>query len=237
MPRKKYIGLISSVPFESNALLNALDRKNKISLDVIEGRVGNNHCIHMTSGIGLTNAAHATTVLVDRYSPRTVILMGIGGAYPGSGLGMEDIAMAEKEIYADLGVPTKGGIYDIKETGFPLLKKGRKTYYNEFMLDRNLLRQSRGALADITLKTGVFLTVSRITTSGEEAQRLRKTYNAICENMEGAAVAHICARYGVPMIEIRGISNIVNDRDPGKWRKEAAAKKCQHAVLKLLHIL
>jgi len=35
--------------------------------------------------------------------------------------------------------------------------------------------------------------------------------------MEGAAVAHICSMYGIPVIEIRGISNIIEDRDMKKW--------------------
>jgi futalosine hydrolase len=237
MTRKKNVGLISSVPFESDFLLNSLDSKNKISPDITAGGIGGNPLIHITSGIGIANAAHAATILIERYSPRIIILMGIGGAYPGSGLGIEDIAVAEKEVYADLGVPTNEGHLSIKKTGIPLMRKGGKTYYNEFLLEKNLLRQSRKALSTLNPKTGVFLTVSRITVTRKKALQLRETYNAICENMEGAAVAHICTRYGIPMIEIRGISNIVDDRNPEKWRKEAAAVKCQKAVTELLTVL
>ena len=35
----------------------------------------------------------------------------------------------------------------------------------------------------------------------------------VAESMEGAAAAHICALYGVPFLEIAGISNMVADRD------------------------
>ena len=38
------------------------------------------------------------------------------------------------------------------------------------------------------------------------------------ESMEGAAIAHVAHLHGIPVGEVRGISNIVTDRDtkPGK---------------------
>jgi len=42
--------------------------------------------------------------------------------------------------------------------------------------------------------------------------------------MEGAAAAHICALYKVPFMEIRGISNLVTDRDRGSWQWTARSR-------------
>ncbi|MQA92922.1 MAG: hypothetical protein GEU90_22310, partial [Gemmatimonas sp.] len=57
---------------------------------------------------------------------------------------------------------------------------------------------------------------------------------ALCETMEGAAYAHVAAFYGVPFAEIRGISNLVEDRDTSRWRiaqgAEAAAEILALAV-------
>ena len=55
--------------------------------------------------------------------------------------------------------------------------------------------------------------------------------------MEGAAIAHICRIYGIPFVEIRGISNMVEDRDKGKWDIELASENCQKAVLHFLETL
>ena len=49
--------------------------------------------------------------------------------------------------------------------------------------------------------------------------------------MEGAAVAHVAHLYGVPVGEVRGISNIVTDRDTSSWRIAEAAAAAQEAVL------
>jgi futalosine hydrolase len=84
------------------------------------------------------------------------------------------------------------------------------------------------------VRIGAFVTVSTTTGTDKRAREIEKRFNAICENMEGAAVAHVCAMYGIPMVEIRGISNIVEDRDRSKWDIKKAAENCQKIILALI---
>jgi futalosine hydrolase len=49
--------------------------------------------------------------------------------------------------------------------------------------------------------------------------------------MEGAAIAHVAHLHGVPVGEVRGISNIVTNRDTTTWRLKEAAAAAQEAVL------
>jgi futalosine hydrolase len=51
--------------------------------------------------------------------------------------------------------------------------------------------------------------------------------------MEGAAAAHVCALYRLPFLEVRGISNLVEDRDRERWRIPLAAGAAQQAVGRL----
>jgi futalosine hydrolase len=51
------------------------------------------------------------------------------------------------------------------------------------------------------------------------------------ENMEGAAVAHVAHLHGVPVGEVRGISNIVTNRDTSQWKLKNAADLAQEALL------
>ena len=243
----KRIGLISATEKESRAILKTLRRIKGKSLAplVYEGKIGKTNIIHIISGIGKTNAAYAATLLIEKFSPSAVINFGIGGAYPSANLSAGDIAIADKEIYGDEGLWLKDGFHKADEMGAPLLKKGRNKYFNEFPLDKGLIKKAtkiipprpplvKGGWRDLKIKFGTFVTVSTVTGTVRRAREIEKRFNAICENMEGAAVAHVCAMYGIPMLELRGISNIVEDRDRSKWDIKTAAENCQKAAFVLL---
>jgi futalosine hydrolase len=143
------------------------------------------------------------------------------------------VALAESEAYADLGLPAGRGM---EAVGIPLLTRGRRKFYNEFPLDRTLLGRARRVLGRET-PAGLFLTVSSLPDSPRRARALGRRFGAICENMEGAAVAQTGLRYGVPVLEVRGISNRAGDRDRSRWLIEPAAKNAQQAVLDILPAL
>ena len=155
-----------------------------------------------------------------------------------SGLRVGDIAVAEKEVYADEGVLLKDGLHSFEITGIPLLKVRGRKYFNEFPADKRLGRQALKAACSIAhTKSGVFLTLSACTGTRKRAAELDGQFGPICENMEGAAVAHICRIYGIPFVEIRGISNVVEDRNMKKWDIKLAAENCQKAVLQFIETL
>lgn len=246
--KNRFIGLISSVPSEGRFLIKKLLHIKNRQLLLYEGKIYGKNIVYSISGIGKTNASHAATLLIEKYIPSLIINFGICGAYPSSGLKVGDIAVAVKEVYGDEGVILKDGFHGTDFIGIPLLRKGRKKHFNEFVLDKKLVKQSvnlshicstlaRGWMGDFKIKSGAFVTVSTCTGTNKRALDLEKRFGAICENMEGAAVAHICCLYGIPFVEIRGISNIVENRDINKWDIRLASENCQKAVMGLLNIL
>jgi futalosine hydrolase len=210
--------------------------------DIRAGKIGDNNVIHIISGMSKTNASHAATLLIERFSPSLIINFGIGGAYPSSGLRIGDIAIATKEIYGDEGLWMKDGFHTADSIGIPFLKKGRKKYFNEFPLDNNFVKKVFEFLKlktcnlklETNVKAGIFVTVSTSSGTYKKAKELEKKFDSICENMEGAAIAHVCAIYDIPMLEIRGISNIVEDRDKKRWDIKSAAENCQKIVIEFL---
>ncbi|MFO7617135.1 MAG: phosphorylase, partial [Bacteroidales bacterium] len=47
-------------------------------------------------------------------------------------------------------------------------------------------------------------------------------FNPHIETMEGAAVLYVCSRMGVPVVQVRGISNSAGPRDRSGWRVREA---------------
>lgn len=237
------IGLISAVPLEGTIILKHLKKiceNIPHELTIYKGNIQDKSVFYIITGIGKTNASAGTTLLIEKFSPYLIINFGVGGAYPSSGLKIGDIAVAEKEIYGDEGIYLKDGFHKTETINIPLLIKNRRKYFNEFQIDKNLVKKvvsiSRvmHCASSIIVKPGPFLTLSTCTGTFKRAKELEKTFRVICENMEGAAVAHICTLHGIPMVEIRGISNVVEDRDIKKWNIKLASDNCQKVVIEFL---
>lgn len=88
-----------------------------------------------------------------------------------------------------------------------------------------------------TVLLGPCVTASRMTGTTAEAEEMARRWAAYAESMEGAAAAHICALYRVPFLEIRGISNLVTDRDRDTWQVERAVEVAGRAALAVVDAL
>jgi futalosine hydrolase len=89
----------------------------------------------------------------------------------------------------------------------------------------------------VRLVRGRFVTVSSCSGTKERGQELARRHQAVCENMEGAAIALTALRYGIPCLEIRGISNLVEDRDLSRWDISRAVEAAQRFVIKIIEEL
>ena len=235
----KPILIIAAVSQETALLekaLNNCSRRQSAVFDVVEGVLGSLRIVLCAGGIGKINAAIATTALIERYQPRQVINVGCAGAYPDSGLSIGDLVVAREEILGDEGVITSAGWLDFQGMGLPLLVQGDQHYYNEIPLtdscvDNALLLAGR---LGVTLIPGRFVTVSTCSGSWQRGEELARQFGAIVENMEGAAVALTCRRYNIDCIEIRGISNLVEERDLKAWDIPQAVEAAQKFVLEYL---
>jgi futalosine hydrolase len=193
------------------------------------------HC-----GVGKVSAALATEALLGFRKPAVVILFGCGGAYPGSGMRIGDLALAREEIYGDEGVQTPAGFLDMLQLGFPLGETSDGPFYNRLPLDPHLADSARATLkpsvaaSGHSLIDGSFVTVSCCSGTNALSQALASRTGGICENMEGAAVAQVCRQHDVQLLELRGISNLTGDRDPAAWNMAGGAEAAQRAVLTLL---
>lgn len=193
------------------------------------------------TGLGPVNTAHALTRALEMEPPRFVLQVGVAGAYPDSGLQVGDLALAGEEHYGDLGVGTTTGWRPADEIGLPVARTEGGDLYNRFPVDPGLTAAARQVLDGAGLgpvACGPFVTVAEC--SGTDAlgrERARRVPGALCESMEGAAAAHICALYGARLVEVRGISNQVADRDRSRWDLPRACAAAQAAAALLLREL
>jgi len=160
---------------------------------------------------------------------------GVGGAYL-QPEGKEqpkllDICLAEQEVAGDLGICLSDRMQylDRSITGDLV-----------FSLDPDLLAASRAILdaGGVVWHSGIFVTVNAASGTRRRGDMLQGRWQGLCENMEGVAVARVCQEFSVPCIELRAISNYVEDRKPENWQlQEACLQAAQSAALIIKELL
>ena len=227
------LALLCTVGLEAHPLLSALDgaRERVVGRKrALEGTLAGRRVLLLPGGMGKTNAAQALTALLEANDTTAVIGFGVGGAYAGSGLEVGGLALATHEIYGDEGVAAPNAWLSTREIGIPLLERDGERVFNHFELDAGLVAGAGVALEPFGAVAGPFVTVSACSGTASRGAELAARFGAVCETMEGAAYAHVAALYGVPFLEVRGISNLVEDRDLSTWRLRDAAAVAARAA-------
>ena len=197
---------------------------------------GSNATVVVT-GLGAVNTAHALTrQLMTQPRPSLVIQTGIAGAYVPAGVAVGSVLLATEEMYGDVGVLTPEGWLPADAIGIPLVeaRAGRPPRFNQFPCDPDLVARAAAIGGVPAAHTGRFVTLAQVTGVRALGDALHHRFHALCESMEGAAAAHVCALYDIPFLEVRGVSNLVEDRDRAAWRIAEAAAAAQAVVRRLL---
>ncbi|GFO69381.1 futalosine hydrolase [Geomonas limicola] len=197
---------------------------------------GAGEVILAVTGIGKVNAACAATLVVERCAPRLLINTGCGGAMAGSGLVVGDLAVASAECFPEEGVQTPQGWRGLDLIGIPAAVRGDARIFNEVPLAAGAAHQALelARREGYRVALGPFHTVSTCSGTAEHGTELARRYPGICENMEGAALAQVAFIYDIPFLEVRGISNLVEDRDLSRWNLKLAVTEVQKFLIKFL---
>ncbi|MDX2560167.1 futalosine hydrolase [Streptomyces sp. TX20-6-3] len=150
-----------------------------------------------------------------------VVSAGIAGGFqPLAPLG--SVVVASAVVAADLGAQTPDGYLSVDELGF-----GRSVRPVPEALTGRIAAALAAAGRPHTV--GPVLTVSTVTGTAERAAELAGRHpGAAAEAMEGFGVAEAAGAYGVPVAEIRAVSNAVGPRDRAAWRIGEALHALRH---------
>jgi len=236
------LALIAATSLETRTLRAQLGETTPLpgGFPLFLGKVGTEQVLLAHSGVGKVNAAACAAGLLGSYNPEALINIGCGGAYPHTGLNIGDLAMASSELMLEEGSNSPNGFLDLEQLGLPLVRRRQGDLYNllptsTVATDRiEALLRPWAAEKKLGLKCGLFITVSTCTGTREEGEQRETTHGAICESMEGAAVALVAARFNCPLVELRGISNLASRRDTSQWDIPTACKNVEDALLFLL---
>lgn len=215
--------VMTAVEAERDAVLRGL-RQSNAPTDVFEV---------CTAGVGPVSAAVSTASILAASNYDLVISAGIGGGFPEQA-GIGDIVIASSVIAADLGAEAPeqpNGFTSVDELGFG---KSLVPVHNE--LSSRLVHHIESEGIPVCL--GPILTLSTATGTAHTAQVLSlRVPGAAAEAMEGYGVALAAHKLGIPVMEIRAISNLVGPRQRELWKIGEALAALEQACSKLPELL
>lgn len=162
-------------------------------------------CVVVVSGVGPAAAAAATATALAEAPYDAVMSVGICGGFRGAA-GIGDVVVATDIVAADLGADSPEGFLAMSQLGWA---------EDSHPVDPLRLQWLGRALGDVV--AGPVLTVSTVTGTSARAALLAERHGAVAEAMEGWGVLTAALPYGIPVLEVRAVSNLVGDRDTRSW--------------------
>ncbi|MGN7470760.1 futalosine hydrolase [Brevibacillus sp. SAFN-007a] len=181
-------------------------------------------------GVGPASAAASTARALAQSRYDLVVCAGICGGFVGR-TEVGAIVVASEIVCADLGAETPDGFCSVDELGF-----GSTRVPVAGELAERVERAMQNA--DLPVGRGPILTLSTVTGTAETAQSLAdRMPEALAEAMEGYGVAVAAQAAGVPVLEIRTVSNAIGPRDKSAWRIKDALESLRKASAVMREVL
>jgi futalosine hydrolase len=150
-----------------------------------------------------------------------VVVAGIGGGFVGRAA-VGDVVVADRIVHADLGADSPGGFLPVAELGFGV---------GSVDCAPELVTAAAGRTGAVV---GAIVTVSTVTGTAGGATELAWRHGPAAEGMEGAGGWAAAEAYGLPVLEIRAIANLVGPRDRAGWEIPRALGALRQAMTDLL---
>lgn len=217
------IGVICAIPQELMELRAALEHDVRHQLGGFgfdQGRLDGRPVILAEAGIGKVNTATVATILALRFQASALIFKGVaGGLDPDLAIG--DVVVAGRVIQHDCGVIENQRLQPYQAGHVPFFNPTRRLGYD---VEPALLERVRARLEDIALAPlsaeaggagrapklayGTILTGDQFINCEATRVRLHREFQGLAVAMEGAALAQVAERLGLPWLEIRALSDL-----------------------------
>lgn len=169
--------------------------------------------------VGILPFATALCSLLYQNRYRTVLQMGIAGAFFESSLAIGDVVRVDTETIGDQGFQDIDGSFH----PWPLRPSKENPYSGgDLMRAPSCIKALKGVRG---------LTVNTCTGTSTLALSRRNLFNADVESMEGASFFALCSVFGVDAYQVRAVSNYVSERNKVSWRVEEALHQLKKKVI------
>lgn len=240
------IAIVSAMREELHALLVTLDSAQITRLagrDFHHGELHGRPVVLVLSGIGKVAAATTTALLIHAFKVSALVFTGVAGGLR-AGVQVGDVVLARELLQHDMDASPLFPRFEV-----PL--SGRSHFGADAALTQALAAATQRCLARVdtlvdaaqrrsfgieraALHQGLIVSGDRFVASAGHSHELREVLpDALAVEMEGAAVAQVCADFGLPFAVLRTISDRADDNAHVDFPRfiETVASAYSHAII------
>ncbi len=180
----------------------------------------------LVTGIGGVLTSYALTKSLAEKKYNWVINAGIAGSFS-KNLEIGDTVLVNIDQFADLGIEDKDDFYTMFEKGFG--DKNKFPFKNAKLENPNEI--------NIDLKRVEAITVNRTHGNIWSIELFKNKFKADIETMEGAAFFYVCLIEKTKFLQLRSISNYIEERNEANWDIPIAIKNLNDKLSEIIGII
>ncbi|MGX5377169.1 5'-methylthioadenosine/adenosylhomocysteine nucleosidase [Ligilactobacillus sp. LYQ135] len=198
-------GIICAMEEEIKELLANLKEvqgQNIGDMHYYSGKIFDNDVVLVQSGIGKVQAGITTAFLIQNFNVDCVINSGSAGGI-GEGLHVGDLVLSTGTAY-----------HDADATAFGYKMGQLPSQPQIFPADKNLITKISQAAVEnkIKIHEGLIVTGDQFVNSKDRINEIKEIFpQALCCEMEGAAVGQVAYEFNIPHLVIRAMSDTADE--------------------------
>ncbi len=215
------IAIIGAMPQEVNEIVMLMHDVKEITQDgriFHQGKLNGTEVVVTLSGIGKVEAAMSTLNVILRFPIDGIVNIGTAGGL-NANQEVLDVVVSTKTAYHD---------FDLTAFGEP---KGLTSSRYVFDADEKYISAFKEVIGDQRHWIGPIVSGDQFISDPQTIEAIKASFpEAICVEMEGAAIAHVAAKQGIPFVILRSLSDIVLHHDNAMTFEEYLVKASKRSA-------
>lgn len=195
-------GIIGAMDVEVNELIESMNNIKKETISGVvyyEGTLQGKDVVVAKCGVGKVHAAVCTQTMILKYKPDAIINTGVAGSL-NSDLDIADLVISDNVVQHDMdtsgiGDPV-GLISGLNIINIPCPKE---------LVEK--IKKSADTIEGTNVKVGTIASGDQFICNQDRKEYIVKHFDALCAEMEGAAIGHVCFLNNIDFCIIRSISD------------------------------
>ncbi len=220
--------IVSATSIEVDPLIKQLKNEKSINSAMSSYVYHNIEIDILITDVGMVSTAYWLGKTLSTNNYEIAINIGIAGSFDKS-ITLGTVVNIVNDRFSELGA--ESGEYLLSLIDLKLIEKSAFPFINCELINDTKINSER--LNSIPKVKGI--TVNTIHGNSESIKKIRELFNPVTESMEGAAFLYACLTEKIKCLQLRSISNYVEERNKKNWNIPLAIQNVNDFLINLLN--